>query len=104
MDVLETVLRLSHGAYRVPLCTSAKILGIAPRTIYNRLSLGQWPLVPIRDNGRVFFSAADIAQFMAGPPQSVQPVRRGSPTKAERVRAHAAGVSVKEWRHKGGGK
>lgn len=101
MDVLETVLRLSHGACRVPLCTSAKILGIAPRTIYNRLSLGRWPLVPIRDNGRVFFSAVDIAQFMAGPPQ---PARRGSPTKVERVRAHAAGVSVKEWRQKGGGK
>ena len=101
MNVLETVLQLSHGAYRVPLCTSAKILGIAPRTIYNRLSLGKWPLVPIRDNGRVFFSAVDIAQLLARPPQ---PARRGSPTKAERVRAAAAGVSVKEWRQKGGGK
>ena len=101
MNVLETVLRLSHGAYRVPLCTCAKILGIAPRTIYNRLSLGKWALVPIRDNGRVFFSAADIAQLLARPPQ---PARRGSPTKAERVRAAAAGVSVKEWRQKGGGK
>lgn len=101
MNVLETVLQLSHGAYRVPLCTSAKILGIAPRAIYNRLSLGKWPLVPIRDNGRVFFSAADIAQLLARPPQ---PARRGSPTKAERVRAAAAGVSVKEWRQKGGGK
>ena len=101
MNVLETVLQLSHGAYRVPLCTSAKILGIAPRTIYNRLSLGKWPLVPIRDNGRVCFSAADIAQLLARPPQ---PARRGSPTKAERVRAAAAGVSVKEWRQKGGGK
>ena len=103
MNVLETVLRLSHGAYRVPLCTCAKILGIAPRTIYNRLSLGKWPLVPIRDNGRVFFSAADIAQFLAKPPLPVQPVRRGSPTKAERIRASAAGLSVKEWR-RGGGK
>ena len=101
MNVLETVLQLSHGAYRVPLCTSAKILGIAPRTIYNRLSLGKWPLVPISDNGRVFFSAADISQLLARPPQ---PARRGSPTKAERVRAAAAGVSVKEWRQKGGGK
>ena len=100
MNVLETVFQLSHGAYRVPLCTCAKILGIAPRTIYNRLSLGKWPLVPIRDNGRVFFSAADIAQLLARPPQ---PARRGSPTKAERIRASAAGLGVKEWR-RGGGK
>lgn len=100
MDVLETVLRLSHGAYRVPLCTSAKILGIAPRTIYNRLSLGRWPLVPIRDNGRVFFSAADIAQLLATPSH---PARRGPPTKVERICASEVGLSVTEWRKRGSG-
>lgn len=99
MDTLEMVLRLSHGAYRVPLCTSAKILGIAPRTIYNRLSLGKWPLVPLRDNGRVFFSAYDLAEMIKVPQITA---RRGAPRKSESVKAAQAGVTVAEWRRGGG--
>lgn len=99
MNMLEIVLRLSHGAYRVPLCTCAKILGIAPRTIYNRMSSGRWPIRPIRDNGRVFFLAPDIAMMLEMPAQTV---RRGAPSKIESMRADAAGLSVKEWRARGG--
>lgn len=96
MNTLEMVLRLAHGAYRVPLCTCAKILGIAPRTIYNRLSAGTWPIAPIRDNGRVFFNAADIVRLLES--QERKPVRRGPPTKVESMQAAKAGLSVKNWR------
>lgn len=49
MNDLDFVLRLSGGAFRVPLCTAAKILGIEPRTIYNQRHQGKWPLQPVED-------------------------------------------------------
>lgn len=97
MDDLDVVLHLSGGAFRVPLCTAAKILGIEPQTIYNRRAVGKWPLQPLADDsGRVFFRADDIATMLAR--QSRRSSSRGAPSKAERVKAAAEGLTVAEWR------
>lgn len=100
MDDLDIVLRLSGGAFRVPLCVAASILGIAPRTIYNRRRKGTWPLEAIEEGGRVFFRADDVAKLFG-----LEKKRRGrgAPRKSERVRAAEAGLSVSEWRAQQGG-
>lgn len=100
MNDLEVVLRLSGGAFRVPLCTAAKILGIEPRTIYNRRHLGKWPLQPVQDeSGRVYFRADDLASLLG---RQKKNRGRGAPSKAERVKAEEAGLSVAEWRAREG--
>ena len=43
---------------------TAERLGISPKTVYNRLSLGTFPITPKRFLGRVCFLEADIVSFL----------------------------------------
>lgn len=98
-NVLKQVMEATGGALAVPLRRAAQILGLSPRTLYNRHNKGQLPagLVPLRAfSPRLFFHVNSIAKtlFLA---QQLAPAR-GAPTKAERLAAHANDMSVKEYR------
>jgi excisionase family DNA binding protein len=49
---------------------TAAMLGIAPRTIRNRTSQGNWPIRVIRIGRRTLFSLADVEQFIENGGQS----------------------------------
>lgn len=84
-ETLELVLRLSNGAILIPLKRAAGILGREPQTVRNQLSLGKFPIPPVRVGRSVFFRADDIAleidKSKVAPPKK----RRGPPTRAERA-------------------
>lgn len=92
----------------VPLKKSAVLLGLEPQTIRNRMSLGRWPIQPVRQGRRVYFLQADLEKYLKGlgacpiasaAPTPVPARRRGAPTAAERSAARAAGfTSVPAWR------
>lgn len=83
MDTLELVLRQSNGAILIPLKRAATILGREPQTIRNQLTLGKCRLVPVRQGRSVFFRADDVAAEIDR--AATPALRRGRPTKAERV-------------------
>ena len=99
-NVLKQVAEAAGGALAVPLRKAAQILGVSPRTLYNRhnqkrLPIGLSPLKAFEP--RLFFHVNGIAKvlYLA---QQPTPAPRGAPTKAERLAAHANGMSVNEYR------
>ena len=98
-NVLKQVAEAAGGALAVPLRKAAQILGVSPRTLYNRhnkkrLPIGLSPLKAFEP--RLFFHVNGIAKvlYLAQQPTPA----RGAPSKAERLAAHANGMSVKEYR------
>lgn len=98
-EVLKQVLEQTGGALAVSLRKTAKILGLSARTLYNRrgrLPAGLRPIESLRP--RNFFNVNDIAMVLCSVGQPAAAPARGAPTKAERISAHANGMSVKEYR------
>lgn len=98
-DVLRQVVEATGSALAVPLRRAAQLLGVSPRTLYNRhnqkkLPVGLRPLPAFEP--RKFFHVNSIAKvlYLAQQPTPA----RGAPTKTERITAHANGMSIKEYR------
>ena len=102
--VLKQVVEAAGGALAVPLRKAAQILGLSPRTLYNRHNQKRLPvgLSPLKAfEPRLFFHVNGIARalYLAQQPTPA----RGAPSKAERIAAHANGMGIKEYRkHKKG--
>ncbi|MFA9949249.1 hypothetical protein [Dentiradicibacter hellwigii] len=101
-EILQEILKKSNGSLCVSAKQAAEIMNIAPQTLYNRHTHGTLAIRPIEGlRPRLQFDVFGIADALA----EVESVggggerpRRGPPRKEERLAAHAAGMSVTEFR------
>lgn len=99
-EILEQILKKSKGSLCVSTKQLAEVMNVARQTLYNRHTRGTLAIQPIEAlRPRLFFDAFGIADVLAE--VSIggdERPRRGPPRKEERLAAHAAGMSVTEFR------
>ena len=97
-EILEQILKKSNGCICLSAKQAANIMNVARQTLYNRHTHGTLAIQPIEAfRPRLFFNAFVIADVLAEVAERPRP-RRGPPLKEERIAAHAAGMSVTEFR------
>ena len=99
-EILQEILKKSRGSLCVSAKQAAEMMNIARQTLYNRHIHGKLSIQPIEALlPRLFFDVFGIADVLARVETGGgERPRRGPPRKEERLAAHAAGMSVAEFR------
>ncbi len=84
------------GQARLTTIQTAQALGISDKHVRNLLSLKKFYIPNVGEPGRPSFRKVDVAAYIDGRVDKKNV--GGSPTKAERIAAREAGLSVPEWR------
>lgn len=99
-EILQEILKKSRGSLCVSAKQAAEIMNVARQTLYNRHTRGTLAIQPVQGlRPRLQFDVFSIADALteAAIGGDERP-RRGPPRKEERLAAHAASMSVTEFR------
>lgn len=78
MTLMTRAALLDRFGFRLSMEQVAKVLGVHPATVYNQISLGEFPIRTYKEGSRRFASYEAVAEYLDGKDEEAKAERKGA--------------------------